>query len=188
MQSAANIIVLDRDGVINHDSDDYIKSADEWLPVPGSIEAIASLSQAGYRVAVATNQSGLARGLFDEYALARMHSKMLCLVEEAGGQIEAVCYCPHAPEENCDCRKPGTGLLEQIQNELSAPLSGSVMVGDSLKDLQAALAFGMQPVLVRTGKGMATELRLGELESTVPVFDSLTDFVQAHLSSAHSGG
>lgn len=178
MSSTSNIIVLDRDGVINLDSDDYVKNPDEWIPVPGSIDAIARLASAGVSVAVATNQSGLGRGYFDEYALAQMHNKMHELVESAGGSIAAVCYCPHTPEQQCACRKPGTGLLEQIEEQLGQPLTGSVFVGDSLKDIQAARAYHMQPVLVRTGKGSVTEQQLTEQSDSVPVFDSLADVVE----------
>lgn len=187
MSASGNIIVLDRDGVINVDSDDYIKSEQEWIALPGSIEAIATLCAAGFSVAVATNQSGIARGLFDTYELARMHSKMQLLVEEAGGCIATVCYCPHAPDADCRCRKPGTGLLEQIQAETGLSLKGCAFVGDSLKDLQAAIAFDMNPVLVRTGKGKATEEKLGQLPVDVPVFDSLSDYVGQLVSTPING-
>lgn len=175
MSSPANIIVLDRDGVINHDSKDYIKTVDEWRPIPGSIEAIASLCKAGYRIAVATNQSGIGRGYYDEIALAQMHGKMRDLLEEAGGCLHTVCYCPHAPNENCNCRKPATGLLEQIGAELNDSLDGCVFIGDSLKDMQAAIAFRMRPVLVRTGNGVQTEKQLHQLSSDVLVYDSLSE-------------
>lgn len=171
-------VVLDRDGVINQDSDDYIKSPDEWIPVPGSLEAIARLSAAGYRVVVATNQSGLARQLFDEYALARIHHKMCSMVEEAGGIIDGIFYCPHAPDARCACRKPATGLLLQIEREFDCSLQASVFIGDSLKDVEAALAHGCRPVLVRTGKGAHSEkeLRRNGLD-TVPVYDDLNQAV-----------
>lgn len=152
----ARLVILDRDGVINHDSDDYIKSLDEWMPIPGSIEAIAALSKAGYLIGVATNQSGLARGYFDEIALAHMHSQLSMLVEEAGGRIDALCYCPHGPDEGCNCRKPAPGLLLQISAELQAPLAGAWYVGDAKKDVELALATGCKPILVRTGKGAET--------------------------------
>lgn len=183
------IVVLDRDGVINHDSDDYIKSADEWLPIPGSIEAIASLAQAKISVAVATNQSGIGRGLYDEYALAQMHDKMLALVEAAGGSIAAVCYCPHLPDDHCQCRKPATGLLEQIQEHLQISLQGALFVGDSLKDIRAAIAFDMIPVLVRTGKGAETEALLEQesLSISVPVFDSLQAVIAHYFPETDRG-
>lgn len=172
------MVVLDRDGVINHDSDHYIRSADEWLPIDGSIEAIACLSKAGFRIMVATNQSGLGRKLFDEYALAQMHQKLCSMVEDVGGVIDGVFYCPHTPQDCCDCRKPGVGLLQQIEREFDCSLHNCFFVGDSYKDVQSALAFGLAPVLVRTGKGLATEnLLLSEGLSNVPVFDDLASAV-----------
>jgi D-glycero-D-manno-heptose 1,7-bisphosphate phosphatase len=175
-------IVLDRDGVINADSDHYIKSPQEWHPIPGSLEAIAMLYNNGYRVAVATNQSGLARGLFDDVALSNIHQTMAAQVEAMGGVIEGVFYCPHGPDEGCACRKPGVGLLEQIEKEFQCVLRGAYFVGDSLKDLQAAAAYHMNPVLVRTGKGAGTENDLAEAGlQSVPVFDNLLDAVQQIL-------
>lgn len=172
-------IVLDRDGVINADSDHYIKSPQEWHPIPGSLEAIAMLHNNGYRVAVATNQSGLARGLFDEIALSNIHQTMAAQVEAAGGFIEGVFYCPHGPDEGCSCRKPGVALLEQIEAEFQCVLRGAYFVGDSLKDLQAATAYQMQPVLVRTGKGSETETQLSASGlKSVPVFDNLRQAVK----------
>ena len=174
------VIVLDRDGVINLDSDDYIKSPEEFIPIAGSLEAIASLSQAGYRLAVATNQSGLARGLFDEYQLARIHQKLLSMVEDQGGIIEGIFFCPHAPQDGCNCRKPATGLLQQIESEFGESIQGAYFVGDSLRDLEAAHSYGCEPALVRTGNGATTESRLGELDFKVNrVFDSLADFATA---------
>lgn len=175
MSSPANIIVLDRDGVINYDSKDYIKTVDEWRPLPGSIEAIAALSNAGFRIAIATNQSGIGRGLYDEIALAQMHGKMRDLVEDAGGTLHTVCYCPHAPDEGCNCRKPEIGMLEQIAAQLDDSLEGCFFVGDSMKDMQAAIRFGMRPVLVRTGNGGKTETQLDRLAVDVRVYDSLLD-------------
>lgn len=154
------LVILDRDGVINVDSDDYIKSVDEWLPIPGSIEAIARLSRAGYQVAVATNQSGLARGYFDEVALANMHNYMYALVEEQGGRIDTVCFCPHGPDAGCDCRKPRPGLLEQIAEQLDMPVAGAWYVGDTEKDMHLAMSKQCRPILVRTGKGTAYERSL----------------------------
>lgn len=182
------IIVLDRDGVINEDSDDYIKSPEEWLPLPGSLEAIAALNMSGYKVTVATNQSGLGRMLFDEITLANIHQKMCSMVEDCNGFIEGVFYCPHLPDAGCDCRKPKTGLLKRIEGELLTSLAGQYFVGDSLKDLQAARAFSMQPVLVRTGKGRLTESRLDEFGGDpVPVFDNLAQFVEIGLPRNLSG-
>lgn len=172
------IIVLDRDGVINEDSDSYIKTAEEWQPIDGSITAIARLSQAGFRVAIATNQSGLGRGLFDETALAQMHEKMHELVESEGGIISAICFCPHLPGDGCSCRKPGVGLLEQIQQQLETPLAGSYFIGDSEKDLRAAIGFDMIPVLVRTGKGANTETAVADQITELSVYNDLAEAVE----------
>ncbi|MBL6904083.1 MAG: D-glycero-beta-D-manno-heptose 1,7-bisphosphate 7-phosphatase [Pseudomonadales bacterium] len=150
-------IVLDRDGVINQDSDDYIKSAEEFVPIAGSIEAIAKLSAAGFRVFIATNQSGLARKYFDEDILSEIHHLLCSMVEQLGGTIDGIFYCPHHPDDNCNCRKPRIGLLEQIESEFACELAGSYFVGDSLNDIQVAEAFGCKPILVRTGKGTLTE-------------------------------
>ena len=155
-----SLVILDRDGVINFDSNDYIKSVDEWQPIPGSIEAIAQLSQAGMTIAVATNQSGLSRGLFDLDDLEAMHQKLRDLVNDAGGHVAGVFYCPHLPEDHCNCRKPLTGLVDAMEIELGVSAAGSILVGDSLKDLQLALAKDAQPILVRTGKGTITESKL----------------------------
>ncbi len=172
------IIALDRDGVINRDSDDYIKSSDEFLPIEGSIEAIVRLSNAGFTVTIATNQSGLARGYFDEEKLSEMHHLLCSMVEARGGKVDGIFYCPHLPDEGCACRKPRTGLLQQIENEFACKLEGSYFVGDSMKDIQAARAFGCQPILVRTGKGLLTEQALlQEGEKDVAVFDCLADAI-----------
>lgn len=156
----SQLVILDRDGVINEDSDDYIKSADEWIPVPGSVEAIARLSRAGFKVAVATNQSGIGRGYYDEYTLAQMHELMHTLVEEAGGKIDAVVYCPHLPDAGCGCRKPLPGLLDEISEALQQPLPGAWFVGDTAKDIETALSRDCRPILVRTGKGERTLAKL----------------------------
>lgn len=164
------LLILDRDGVINHDSDDYIRSVADWQPIRGSIEAIARLSRAGYTVAIATNQSGLSRGYFGLTELEAIHDRLRSLVEEQGGSIAGIFYCPHLPEEECHCRKPATGLLEAIENELELPVAGSVFIGDSLKDLQAARAMDCQPVLVLTGKGSKTRAKLSadDVDLTAP--------------------
>jgi D-glycero-D-manno-heptose 1,7-bisphosphate phosphatase len=169
------LIILDRDGVINQDSDDYVKSADEWLAIDGSVEAIADLSRAGYRIAVATNQSGLARKLFDLDDLEAMHDKLSDLVEAQQGHIEGIFYCPHHPDEHCYCRKPGTGLITAIETELECSAVDAFFIGDSLKDLQAAKAKSCQPILVRTGKGQKTETQIaGKAEwADVLIFDNL---------------
>jgi len=184
------VIVLDRDGVINHDSDDYIKSVDEWIPIDGSIQAIAKLCDSGYRVMVATNQSGLARNLFDEYTLAHIHHMLCSMVEEAGGVIDGIFYCPHLPDEGCNCRKPGVGLLEQIELEYDCKLQGAYYIGDSFKDVEAALKFGCKPVLVRTGKGSTTEITLRDSDDSrynkVAVYDDLQQAVNSLLASTDS--
>ena len=151
------LVILDRDGVINHDSDQFIKTPDEWKPIPGCLEAIARLTQAGYRVVVATNQSGIGRGLFDMATLNAINDKMHRAVEQAGGRIDAVFFCPHAAESACDCRKPKPGMFERDRASAStSTLDGVPAIGDSLRDLQAAAAVGAQPILVLTGKGQRT--------------------------------
>ncbi len=159
-------IVLDRDGVINIDSDAYIKSVDEWVPIPGSIEAIALLYRAGFQVFVATNQSGLGRQLFSPLDLEQMHSKFLDLVSEAGGKVAGIVFCPHIPEDNCDCRKPETGLLTQIESQFFCNLSNAFFIGDSVRDILAAKNYGCRPVLVKTGKGIQSIDKLNELGIT----------------------
>jgi D-glycero-D-manno-heptose 1,7-bisphosphate phosphatase len=151
------LIILDRDGVINHDSDLYIKSPDEWRPIPGSLDAIARLTQRGYRVVVATNQSGIGRGLFEMDTLNAIHDKMIKAVAQAGGRIDAVFFCPHTNVDKCGCRKPKPGMLEEISSRYNIELNGIPSIGDSLRDLQAAKAVGAQPILVLTGKGMKTQ-------------------------------
>ncbi|KTC34973.1 MAG: D-glycero-beta-D-manno-heptose 1,7-bisphosphate 7-phosphatase [Pseudomonas sp.] len=165
------LLILDRDGVINYDSDAYIKSVEEWMPIPGSIEAIAQLSKAGWTVAVATNQSGIARGYYDLATLDAMHARLRELVAEQGGEVGLVVYCPHGPDEGCACRKPKPGMLLNIAEHYQAELTGLWFVGDSLSDLEAAKAVDCQPILVKTGKGEKT------LGKTLPVgtliFDDL---------------
>ena len=156
-----NIVILDRDGVINQDSDQFIKSPDEWKPIPGSLEAIARLSQSDYQVVVATNQSGVGRGLFDMHTLNAIHDKMLRAVVHAGGRIDAVFFCPHATDANCECRKPKTGMLEEIAARFNVSLDRVPAVGDSLRDLQAAVAMGARSMLVLTGKGKKTQSKGG---------------------------
>lgn len=167
------LVVLDRDGVINRDSHDFVKSADEWIPLDGSIEAIAALSKAGFTVAVATNQSGLARSVFDQDALLAMHRKMRRLVEAAGGEVDIIVFCPHSPNDGCDCRKPKPGLYHQISEYVNTGLSSVPAVGDSLRDLQAASAAGCRPILVRTGNGSTTEAELTSDLQDIEVFDDL---------------
>ncbi len=174
------LIILDRDGVINQDSDDYIKSVDEWQPIPGSIEAIAKLSMNDYRIVVATNQSGIGRGYFDLDSLNQMHDKMHKLVNAAGGSIDAVFFCPHSPDDGCDCRKPKPGMLEDIATRLRTDLKAVPVVGDSLRDMQAAEAVEARPLLVRTGKGERTLARLANAVP-YPVFDDLAAVVEMLL-------
>lgn len=150
------LIILDRDGVINKDSVQFIKSPDEWKPIPGSLDAISRLTQWGYRVAIATNQSGIGRGLFDMDTLNAIHDKMMRAVSQVGGRIDAIFFCPHAADSPCECRKPRPGLMLEIADRYNVDLKGVPAVGDSLRDLQAAVAVGAQPILVLTGKGEAT--------------------------------
>jgi D-glycero-D-manno-heptose 1,7-bisphosphate phosphatase len=161
------LIILDRDGVINYDSDQFIKRPEEWIPIPGSLEAIARLCQADYRVVVATNQSGVARGLFDMHTLNTIHDKMHKAVVLAGGRIDAIFFCPHAAEANCHCRKPKAGMLEEIKVRYDANLQGMPVVGDSLRDLESAAKAGAQPILVLTGKGAKTQAKGGLPEGTL---------------------
>ena len=175
------LVILDRDGVINYDSSDYIKTPDEWKPIPGSLEAIGRLKRAGYRVAIATNQSGLARGYFDQYTLANIHQKLQqMLMDCSDTQIDLIAWCPHGPDDGCSCRKPAPGLLNQIAEECKVNLKGVWFIGDSLKDLQAAAAVGARPVLVKTGKGLDTA-RLSELPNEALVYADLAEAANAFL-------
>lgn len=169
------LVILDRDGTINRDSDHYIKSPAEWKPLKGSLEAIARLTQAGYRVVIATNQSGLARGLFDMTTLNAIHDSLQHAAQQAGGRIDAIFFCPHAGDADCACRKPRPGMLLEIAKRMNVPLEGVPMVGDSLRDLQAAAAAGARPVLVLTGKGRQTR-EAGGLPPGTQVFPDLAAF------------
>ncbi len=171
------LVILDRDGVINHDSATFIKSPAEWIPIPGSLEAIAMLNQSGYRVAVATNQSGIARGLFDMAALNAIHDKMHRALSQIGGRVDALFYCPHAADDHCDCRKPKTGMIEDISRRFSIELNQVYAVGDALRDMQAFTNAGCKPILVRTGKGEDT-LAQGNLPPNVLVMDDLAAAAQ----------
>ena len=166
------LVILDRDGTINQDSDQYIKSPSEWKPIPGSLQAIARLSQGGWRIVVATNQSGIARGLFDMAALNAIHAEMHRVVGLAGGRIDAIFFCPHAADSGCECRKPKPGLLLEIASRMDVGLAEVPMVGDSLRDLEAAAAAGAKPYLVLTGKGKKTR-GAGGLPPGTQVFDDL---------------
>ena len=171
--AATRLVILDRDGVINRDSAEFVKNVDEFEPLPGSIEAIASLGRAGYTVAVASNQSGLARGLFDRRALRAMHRKLRRLVGAAGGRIDRIVICPHGPDDGCSCRKPAPGLLLRLARHYRTSLHGVPVIGDSLRDLESARAAGARPVLVRTGNGRKTERKLPARLRGVPVYDDL---------------
>jgi D-glycero-D-manno-heptose 1,7-bisphosphate phosphatase len=164
-------VILDRDGVINEDSDAYIKSSDEWRPIPGSLDAIALLTRHGYKVVVVTNQSGIARGLFTQATLDAIHDKMRRLTERAGGRIEDIFFCPHAPQDACSCRKPQTGLFLAFARKHAVELNGVPAVGDSLRDVEAALAVGAKPILVKTGKGARTLAKNAHLD--IPIFADL---------------
>lgn len=171
------LVILDRDGVINQDSDQFIKTPDEWKPIPGSLEAIAKLNHAGFRVVVASNQSGIGRGLFDMGALNAINDKMYRALGQVGGRIDALFYCPHAAESNCGCRKPKPGMFLDIAQRFNIDLAGAPAVGDSLRDLQAAAAVNAMPILVRTGKGVKTE-QAGDLPENTLVCADLAEAVQ----------
>jgi len=176
------LVVLDRDGVINQDSDVYIKTPEEWIPIPGSVEAIARLYKNGYRVVVASNQSGVARHYFSLDTLAAIHGRMRREVEAAGGKIDSVFFCPHGPGDQCDCRKPKPGLLKQIAERYKVDLRGIPMIGDSERDLQAARAVGGRPILVKTGNGLKT---LDEDHDVEEVYDDLAAAVAQLLRENH---
>jgi D-glycero-D-manno-heptose 1,7-bisphosphate phosphatase len=175
------LVILDRDGVINYDSDEFVKSPEEWKPIPGSIEAIGRLCREGYQVVVATNQSGIARGLFDLNMLSKIHGKMNDAIRAEGGILEGVFFCPHGPDDGCRCRKPLPGLFEEIADRFKANLQGVYSVGDSERDVIASRAVGARPVLVRTGKGERT-LKKNKAPSGVLVCDDLSVFVEALLA------
>ena len=178
---SGKLIVLDRDGVINHDSENFIKSPEEWRPVPGSVEAIARLNHAGYRVVVATNQSGIGRGLFDMGMLNTIHEKMHKALAHAGARVDAIFFCPHTADSRCECRKPKAGMLLEIGKRFNTELTGVPCIGDSLRDLQAAEAVGAQPMLVLTGKGEKT-LRDGNFPKSTVIFPDLAFAVSALLA------
>lgn len=180
------LVIMDRDGVINHDSDEYIKSPDEWIPIPGSLEAIAALHQEGYEIIVATNQSGLGRGYFTIEVLNKIHEKMLKAVEHAGGKIEAIFFCPHVPDDNCSCRKPKPGMLFDIQNRLHLDLTQVPFIGDSYRDIEAAVASGCRPILVMTGKGRATLAKHQHELGHVPVYENLATAAKAIIAQGYA--
>jgi D-glycero-D-manno-heptose 1,7-bisphosphate phosphatase len=179
-----SLIILDRDGVINHDSDDYIKHPDEWVALPGSLDAIARLNQAGYRVAVASNQSGVARGLYTFDILEQIHQKLYDELAQHGGHIDYMAYCPHQPDDHCACRKPMPGLLQEIAQQLQHSLENVPFVGDKWGDVLAARAASAQPVLVQTGYGKQTIAKHRDELAGIPVYADLNAYVDALLKSA----
>ncbi|MFU8837745.1 MAG: D-glycero-beta-D-manno-heptose 1,7-bisphosphate 7-phosphatase [Thiohalomonadaceae bacterium] len=176
------LIILDRDGVINQDSDNFIRSVEEFIPLPGSLEAIARLNQAGYIVTVATNQSGIGRGLFDLNTLNAMHDKLRKLLAAIGGQVEMIVFCPHNPDDGCDCRKPKPGMYREIARRVGVSLQDVPVIGDSLRDLQAAQAVAARPILVRTGKGERSLAKSADELQGIPVYADLAAAVDALLS------
>lgn len=174
------IIILDRDGVINFDSPDYIKSPDEWIPIPGSLEAIAMLSKAGFAIVLATNQSGLNRGLYTLEILNQIHQKMISMVEKLGGKISGIYFCPHKPDENCACRKPKIGMLLQIQKDFQAKNTDMIFIGDSVKDYEAAQLFGCAFMLVKTGNGVKSVKEV----KNIPIFDNLSQAVDGFIKKS----
>ncbi len=174
------LIILDRDGVINHDSDDYIKSPQEWIPIKGSLEAISRLNKAGYLIAIATNQSGIGRGYYNLEALDAMHQKMQHLLTLLGGSIDQIEFCPHLPDANCEYRKPKAGMLNNIIKKLSIKPENTIMIGDTIGDYQAAITAKIAFALVKTGKGKRT-LRRGQLPKHLPVYTDLATYVNQLL-------
>jgi len=181
------LLILDRDGVINVDSPDYIKTPGEWIPIKGSLEAIGQLSQAGYDIVIITNQSGLGRGLFSAKTLAKIHARMIDHVHQHGGKIQSILFCAHTPEDDCECRKPKDGLYKELASRLGISFNDTYSVGDSVRDLLAAQSAGAKPVLVKTGNGKKSikEIKAKpELDlQAAPVFDNLASFAQALLSN-----
>lgn len=181
-----SLVILDRDGVINYDSDAYIKSADEWRAIPGSLEAVAQLNRSGYRVVIASNQSGVGRGLFDLAALEAIHKKMYRALARVNAHVDAVFYCPHRPEDHCRCRKPEPGMLDDIARRFSVRLSGVPLVGDARRDIEAARRVGARPILVLSGKGPHTLLKNRLFLRGVEVHANLAVAVDALLAQRAS--
>ncbi len=174
-------IILDRDGVINQDSDDYIKSPEEFIPIEGSLAAIAKLKRAGYRIVVATNQSGIARGLYDLDTLHRIHDKLHRLLQNEGTHLDGIFYCPHGPDDICHCRKPKPGMYLDIAKRYDVDLSNVTVIGDSFRDLQAAITVKAKPILVKTGKGERTIKNHAKELANISIYDSLADYVNSIL-------
>lgn len=179
------LVILDRDGVINEDTGDSITAPEQWVPIPGSLEAVARLCRAEYRVVIITNQSGVGSGLFTIDMMNKIHMRMFQLIRQKGGEVDALLFCPHAPDLGCDCRKPEPGLFHELARRLKVNLTGIPALGDSVRDLEAAAAAGAQPVLVRTGNGEQTleAIRQSDDENLkqVPVYDDLASFVDHHM-------
>lgn len=184
-ETTVKLIILDRDGVINIDSASFIKTADEWQPIPGSLEAIARLNQAGYKVVVCTNQSGIARGLLNMSALNAIHQKMHMAAQEVGAEIDAIFFCPHSAADNCDCRKPKSGMFQEIAKRYEVSLKGIPNIGDSLRDLQAGFNCGCISYLLLTGKGMKTQLDDGLPPDTL-IYPDLAAAVDGLLDAAEA--
>lgn len=184
---ATRLVILDRDGVINHDSDDFIRSPAEWVPIDGSLEGIALLARHGFTVAVATNQSGIGRGLYDRRALAAIHRKMRDAVSRAGGSIDRIVYCPHRPDAGCECRKPAAGLLRKLARHYDVTLEGVPAIGDTERDVEAARAVGARPVLVLTGNGPVTRTALADKHVELETYDDLRAAAAALVAEAAGG-
>lgn len=180
MAQADKYVLLDRDGVINHDSGDFIKSPDEWIPIDKSLEAIALLNKNGYQVVVITNQSGVGRGLYSDAILTEMHHKMSRMTDAVGGKISHIYYCPHLPDAGCDCRKPKPGMLQQFSKDMDVALNEIYFIGDSLRDIEAGIAAGAKSILVKTGNGEKTLAANPELD--IPIFENLYDAAEYILS------
>ena len=176
------LVIVDRDGVINEDSDDYIKSPHEWRAIPGSVEAIGDLYRAGFEIVVVTNQSGLARGFFSEDALRGIHARMTEAVRDAGGEFAGIYYCPHLPSDDCDCRKPRPGLVRQLERDLNVSAIGAPFIGDKVSDVDLAAAVGGRPLLVRTGRGREAERALAG--RAIETFADLRAAANALLAAA----
>ncbi len=179
---SSRLIILDRDGVINEDSDAYIKSPDEWLPIPESLEAISKLNQAGYHIVIATNQSGVGRGLYDMDTLNAIHEKMNRKLHKLGGSVDAIFFCPHTDADQCDCRKPKSGMMKQIADRYGISLKGVPIVGDSVRDLIAGVNLGADPHLVLTGKGEKARAS-GQLPPYTAIHTNLMAFANHYISS-----
>jgi D-glycero-D-manno-heptose 1,7-bisphosphate phosphatase len=177
------LIILDHNGVINQSSDTFIKTPDEWIPIPGSLEAIARLTHSGYRVVIATNQSGIGRGLMDMAAYNAINDKMHKAINQAGGRIDAIFFCPHTNEDKCLCRKPATGMYEEIMQRYGVNLNNVPTIGDSLRDLQAAAAVGAIPILVLTGKGQRTRAKK-DIPANTQIFENLSMAVDSLAGQA----